>query len=52
MSHYPTAFWIAIGASCAFLVGAFFLVGGHHEIAWRLRQRRRVGVLEFDRRRP
>ena len=41
----PDKLYIACGASVGFLVAAFFLCGFHHEIAWRLKQRRYGGWL-------
>lgn len=37
--------YTACGASVGFLVVAFFLSGFHHEIKWRIRQRRYGGWL-------
>ena len=39
----PEKLYIACGASVAFLMAGFVLVGGHHEVRYRLRQRRRRG---------
>ena len=39
----PDRLYIACGVSVAFLVAGFFLVGAHHEIRYRLRERRRGG---------
>ena len=41
----PTNLCIAGGASVALLAAGFFLVGAHHEVRYRLRQRRRGGYL-------
>jgi len=47
----PPLAWIG-GGSVAVLAAVFCLVGGHHEIAWRIRQRRRRRVpIEFGGRR-
>lgn len=37
----PLKLYAACGASVALLVAGFFLVGGHHEVRYRLRQKRR-----------
>ena len=41
----PEKAWIAIGASSAFIIASFFLAGFHHELKWRLKQRRYGGWL-------
>lgn len=41
----PDKFYIAAGASFGFIAAAFFLSGFHHEIKWRLKQRRYGGWL-------
>jgi len=41
----PEQMWIAAGASAGFLVAAFFLSGFHHEVRYRLRQRKRGGMI-------
>lgn len=41
----PDEIAIAAGASVAFLVIAFLLGGFHHELAHRIRERRRGGYL-------
>lgn len=41
----PVKLYLACGASVAFLVAGFFLVGAHREVRHRLRQRRRGGYL-------
>lgn len=41
----PDKIYIAGGASVALFVAGFFLVGAHHEVRHRLRQRRRGGYL-------
>lgn len=41
----PDRIYIAAGCSMGFIVVAFFLSGFHHEIRYRLRERRRGGYL-------
>lgn len=41
----PEKLYIVCGASAGFLVVAFFLSGFHHEIKWRIRERRRGGMI-------
>lgn len=40
---YPAI--IGCGASVGLIVAGFFLAGGHHEVAWRLKQRRYGGFI-------
>jgi hypothetical protein len=41
----PDRFLIVAGVSVGFLVAAFFLIGGHHELAARLKARRHGGYI-------
>jgi hypothetical protein len=41
----PVKFFLAAGIAIGLIVAGFFLVGAHHEIADRLRRRRRGGYL-------
>jgi hypothetical protein len=41
----PEKLYIAVGASLGLIVAAFLLAGAHHEIKYRLRERRYGGWL-------
>ena len=45
MPDIPNQYWIACGASVAFIIASFFLAGAHHEVRYRLRRKRRGGYL-------
>lgn len=40
----PGLWWTVAGGSVAVLAAALIAVGAHHEIAWRIRQRRRKHI--------
>lgn len=45
MADLPYPLVIACGVSVGMLVAAFFLVGAHHEVSHRRRERRRGGYI-------
>lgn len=42
MNDIPATFWAAGGVSVGLIAAAFLLAGGHHEMVYRWRRRRRA----------
>lgn len=48
MNNIPAPLWAAAGISTAVIAAAFVLVGGHHELIYQWRRRRRVRSIFVD----